>query len=103
MDDGKLRQILFQLQEQNKDLLNMVMNLQVSNNQLKQQLNVDFYKVYTELYNQKDTAEIKDFLESKQFIVGELNDIADKESNKAIEKFNENFEIMEENLENIIT
>ena len=103
MDDGKLRQILYQLQEQNKDLLNMVMNLQVSNNQLKQQLNVDFYKVYTEVYNQKDTIEVKDFLESKKFIVGELNDIADKESNKAIEKFNENFEIMEENLEQIIT
>ena len=102
MDDGKLRQILYQLQEQNKDLLNMVMNLQVSNNQLKQQLNVDFYKVYKELYNQKDTLEVKDFLESKNFIVAELNDIADKESSKAIEKFNENFEIMEENLENII-
>jgi hypothetical protein len=103
MDDGKLRQILFQLQEQNKDLLNMVMNLQVSNNQLKQQLNVDFHKVYTEIYNQKETVEVKDFLESKKFIVGELNDIADKESNKAIEKFNENFEIMEENLEQIVS
>jgi serine/threonine protein kinase HipA of HipAB toxin-antitoxin module len=103
MDDGKLRQILFQLQEQNKDLLNMVMNLQVSNNQLKQQVNVDFHKVYEELYNKKDVSEVKDFLESKKFIVGELNDIADKESNKAIEKFNENFETMEENLENIVS
>jgi hypothetical protein len=103
MDEGKLRQILFELQEQNKELLNMVMNLQVANNQIKQQLNVDFYKVYEELYNKKDISEVKDFLESKKFIVGELNDIADKESNKAIEKFNENFEVMEENLEKIVT
>ena len=103
MDDGKLKLILFTLQEQNKDLLNMVMNLQVSNNQLKQALNDDFYKVYKELYDPKEANEVKDFLESKKFIVGELNDIKDKESAKAIEKFNENFEIMEENLENILS
>ncbi|CAA6817014.1 MAG: Unknown protein [uncultured Sulfurovum sp.] len=103
MDDLKLRQILFQLQEQNKDLLNMVMHLQVSNNELKEQLNNDFYKVYTEMYNLKAPEEVKDFLESKKFIVGEFNDMTAKETIKAIEKFNENLEVMEENLENIVS
>ncbi len=103
MDEGKLIGILFSLQEQNKELLNMVMNLQVANNQLKEQLNSELYKVYEEMYNLKEPAEVKDFLESKKFIVGELNDIAQKESAKAIEKFNENFAVMEETLETILT
>ena len=103
MNDAKLREILFALQEQNKDLLNMVMNLQVANNQLRQQVNSDFYQIYTDLYNLKEASEVKDFLASKKFIMGELNDIKEKEISKAIEKFNENYEIMEENLEKILT
>ncbi|CAA6811647.1 MAG: Unknown protein [uncultured Sulfurovum sp.] len=103
MNEEKLKQILFLLQEQNKELLTMVMHLQVSNNELKEQLNNDFYKVYEELYNLKDPKEVKDFLESKKFIVGELNDMIGKESTKAIEKFNENYEIMEENIEKILS
>ncbi len=103
MNDGKLREILFALQEQNKDLLNMVMNLQVTNNQLRQQVNSDFYQLYTDLYNLKEESEVKDFLESKKFIMGELNDIKEKEISKAVEKFNENYEIMEENLEKILS
>ena len=103
MNEGKLKQILFALQEQNKELLTMVMHLQVSNNQLKEQLNNDFYKVYEEIYRPKEAREVEDFLESKKFIVGELNDMTDKESSKAIEKFNENYEFMEENLETILT
>ena len=101
MNEDKLKQILFALQEQNKELLTMVMHLQVSNNELKEQLNNDFYKVYEELYNQKEAGEVKDFLESKKFIMGELNDMTGKESTKAIERFNENYEFMEENLERI--
>ena len=103
MDDGKLRQILYQLQEQNKDLLTMLMNLQVSNNQLKQQLNVDFQKVYSEIYESKSIENSKDFLESKQFIVEELNDMTDKETDKTVAKFQEDFECMEENLEMIVS
>ena len=103
MNDGKLREILFALQEQNKELLNMVMNLQVTNNQLRQQVNSDFYQLYTDLYNLKEESEVKDFLESKKFIMGELNDIKEKEISKAVEKFNENYEIMEENLEKILS
>jgi hypothetical protein len=102
MDDGKLRQILFQLQEQNKDLLTMVMNLQVSNNQLKQKLNIDFQEVYGEIYEPKDIKKIKEYLDSKKFIMEEFNDMTDKESNKTIVKFQEDFECMEENLEKIV-
>jgi len=102
MDEGKLRQILYQLQEQNKELLTMVMNLQVSNNLLKEQLASDFHKVYEEMYNLKDADDIEEFLKSKKFIVGELNDMTEKETQKIIIKFEENFQAMEENLEQII-
>lgn len=74
MNEGKLKQILYELQEQNKDLLNMVMILQVSNNLLKQ-----------------------------QFIVEEMNDMTSKETQKIVMKFEENLECMEENLEKIVT
>ena len=103
MDDGKLRQILYQLQEQNKDLLNMIMNLQVSNNQLKKQLNVDFQKVYTEIYEPKSLDNTGDYLASKEFIVNELNDMTDKETEKTVVKFQQDFECMEENLEKIVS
>ncbi|CAA6815365.1 MAG: Unknown protein [uncultured Sulfurovum sp.] len=103
MNEGKLQQILFALQEQNKELLTMVMHLQVSNNKLKEQLHTDLHKVYEELYAPKNVEDVQDFLDSKKFIVGELNDMTDKESIKAIEKFNENYEIMEENLEKILS
>lgn len=102
MNEGKLQQILFALQEQNKELLTMVMHLQVANNELKEQLNNDFYKVYEELYSKKEPEEVQDFLESKKFIVGELNDMTGKESVKVVERFNENYEFMEENLEKIL-
>lgn len=103
MNEEKLRQILYQLQEQNKDLLTMVMNLQVSNNQLKQQLNVDFQKVYSEIYEPSIIENTKGFLESKQFMLEELNDMTDKESSKTVAKFQEDFECMEENLEMIVS
>ncbi len=101
MNKQTLQQILFQLQEQNKELLTAVMNLQVSNNQLKKQLNHDFNKVYEELYSKKEIDEVKEFLASKKFITEELNHITDKETSKIVEKFEENFQAMEENLEYI--
>jgi len=103
MNEGKLKQILFELQEQNKDLLNMLMMLQVSNNLLKKQLNKDFQNVYTEMYEPKSVDNTKKFLESKQFIVDELNDMTDKETGKIVAKFEEDLECMEENLEKIVT
>jgi len=103
MDEMKLRGILYQLQEQNKELLQMVMDLQVSNNKLQEQLNQDFYKVYTELYeNNYDEEEAKELLKSKKFVMGELDHINGQNTEKAIAKFNDNLMAMEENLENII-
>jgi len=103
MNEGKLQQILFQLQEQNKELLTAVMNLQVSNNLLKEQLGHDFHKVYEEIYNPKEGDDMQEFLKSKKFILGELNDMTDKETQKTIAKFEENFLAMEENIENIFS
>lgn len=103
MDERKLQQILFQLQEQNKELLTAVMNLQVSNNQLKEQLGHDFHKVYEEIYAPKEGKDMQEFLKSKKFIVGELNDMTNKETAKTIARFEENFQAMEENIENIIS
>lgn len=103
MNEGKLQQILFQLQEQNKELLTAVMNLQVSNNLLKEQLASDFHKIYEEMYNLKDADDIQEFLKSKKFIVTEFNDMTEKETAKIVAKFGEDFEAMEENIENIFS
>ncbi len=103
MNEGKLQQILFQLQEQNKELLTAVMNLQVSNNLLKEQLANDFHKVYDEMYNLKSSDDMEEFLKSKKFIVKEFNDMTEKETNKIVAKFGEDFEAMEENIETIFS
>ena len=103
MNEGKLQQILFQLQEQNKELLTAVMNLQVSNNLLKEQLANDFHKVYDEMYNLKSSDDMEEFLKSKKFIVKEFNDMTEKETNKIVAKFDEDFEAMEENIETIFS
>lgn len=104
MDDNKLRTLLYQLQEQNKELLTMVMNLQVSNNQLKEQLNNDFYKTYEEMYKEKPSEDdAKELLKSKKFIMDEMDYINARTTEKIITKFEENFSAMEENLENIIS
>ena len=103
MNEGKLQQILFQLQEQNRELLTAVMNLQVSNNLLKEQLGHDFHKVYEEIYNPKEGEDTQEFLKSKKFIVGELNDMTEKETAKIVTKFEEDFLAMEENLENLFS
>jgi len=103
MNEGKLQQILFQLQEQNKELLTAVMNLQVSNNLLKEQLASDFHKVYEEIYTPKEGDDMQDFLKSKKFIVGEFNDMTAKETDKIVAKFGVDFEAMEENIENIFS
>jgi len=103
MDDNKLRTVLYQLQEQNKELLTMVMNLQISNNQLKEQLNNDFYKAYEEIYKSKPSQEDADeLLKSKKFIMDEMDYINARTTEKIIAKFEENLGAMEENLENII-
>lgn len=104
MDEMKLRGILYQLQEQNKELLQMVMELQVANNNLQEQLNEDLYKVYTEIYEKHhNEEEAKELLKSKKFVMGELDHINQQNTEKAIAKFNENLMAMEENLENIIS
>lgn len=103
MQEQQLRGILYQLQEQNKELLQMVMDLQVANHNLQEQLNQDFYKVYTEMYEKHyDEVEAKELLKSKKFMMGELDHINQQNTEKAIAKFNENLMAMEENLENII-
>jgi RNA polymerase-interacting CarD/CdnL/TRCF family regulator len=103
MQEQQLRGILYQLQEQNKELLQMVMDLQVSNHKLQAQLNQDFYKVYTEMYEKHyDEVEAKELLKSKKFMMDELDHINGQNTEKAIAKFNENLMAMEENLENII-
>jgi len=102
MNEGKLKQILFALQDQNKELLNMVMHLQVSNNQLKKQLNMDFQNVYTEIYEPKNIENTQDFLKSKKFMMEEMNAMTDKETHKVVEVFEDNLEYMEENLEKIV-
>jgi RNA polymerase-interacting CarD/CdnL/TRCF family regulator len=103
MQEQQLRGILYQLQEQNKELLQMVMDLQIANNKLQEQLNQDFYKVYTEVYEKHyDEEEAKELLKSKKFMMGELDHINEQNTEKAIAKFNENLMAMEENLENII-
>lgn len=103
MQEQQLRGILYQLQEQNKELLQMVMDLQIANHKLQEQLNQDFYKVYTEIYEKHhDEVEAKELLNSKKFMMGELDHINSQNTEKAIAKFNENLMAMEENLENII-
>ena len=103
MNEGKLQAILFQLQEQNKELLTMLMHLQVSNNQLKEQLGHDFHKVYEEIYMLKEGEDTQELLKSKKFILDELNDMTEKETAKVVARFEENFAAMEENLENIFS
>jgi len=104
MQEQQLRGILYQLQDQNKELLQMVMDLQIANYKLQEQLNQDFYKVYTEIHEPKnlDEVEAKELLKSKKFMMGELDHINAQNTEKAIAKFNENLMAMEENLENII-
>lgn len=103
MDEHKLRGILYQLQEQNKELLTMVMNLQVSNNQLKEQLNYDFYKAYEEIYRPKTSEEnFEELLTSKKFIMDEMDYINARTTEKIITNFEENLAVMEENLDNIV-
>jgi protein subunit release factor A len=104
MQEQQLRGILYQLQEQNKELLQMVMDLQIANHKLQEQLNQDFYKVYTEIYEQYHEAEeANELLKSKKFVMGELDHINAQNTEKAIAKFNENLMAMEENLEKIIS
>lgn len=103
MNDEKFEKILFQLQEQNKELLTAVMNLQVSNNLLKEQLANDLHKVYEEIYNPKEGDDLQEFLKSKKFIVNELNDMTAKETDKIVTKFGEDMEAMEENLKSIFS
>lgn len=104
MNDNQLRSILFQLQEQNKELLQTVMDLQIANHNLQAQLHKDFYTVYKELYAIKHTEEeAKDLLKSKKFIMDELDHINTQNSEKAIKKFNIDIMAMEENLDNIIS
>jgi hypothetical protein len=104
MDENKLRGILYQLQEQNRELLTMVMHLQVSNNQLKEQLNHDFYKVYEEIYDSKPQLhEAKEILKSKKFIMDEMDYINARTTEKIVTKFEENLAVMEENSDTILS
>ena len=69
----------------------------------QEQLANDFHKVYDEMYNLKSSDDMEEFLKSKKFIVKEFNDMTEKETNKIVAKFGEDFEAMEENIETIFS
>jgi DNA polymerase III delta prime subunit len=102
MDEGELKQILFELQSQNRELLERVMRLEVSNYQMQQQFTSDLYQLSCEIYAPKEVESTKELLESKRFIMEEMNAMRSKEIEKLVAKFEEDIDAMEETIAKIV-
>lgn len=102
MDTNKeLKDILLEIQGQNKDLLNLYSNLVDDFNKQAMKLNHDFYEVYYEIYNKKTKQEALDFLKSKQFIANESNEQIFNMAKEGIMTIEKRFENIDKHLEKI--
>ena len=100
MKTEEVKEILVEFQTQINDLLKMQLELNISFNSQAKQLNEDFHSVYEELYSMKKE-DSKEFLESKRFMLDEMNKVTDKRTENIVNMFDERFECVHDNLAKI--
>jgi hypothetical protein len=101
MKEESLKEVLIELQKQNKALLYVFDELNNSFSNQAMQLNVDFYNAYSAIYRPKtseDGTRLLDALEEKTL---KHQDILNQQRKEAKESIEDHMQFMDENLKKI--